>query len=165
MSSLTAKGRLFVSAIAALAFAAGPFLIAGTVRVPRPTLAVSQLLETNDLSLTAYLAGATAVQDITPGVLQRSVHLDGSLRAAPSVGAHIAGNPFGSVWSANRSVNGVQLATGAFELTEVDIALPSEGPSWVVGRAYSSAAASANGYQGRGWIPDLLTYPPAEMSG
>jgi len=156
MTLLAAK-KLSAS-VALLALAVAPLLVGGTGRSSPP--GVSVLLRSHNPSLTAYLAGATSEQGVTPIPLQRSVRLDGSLRAAPTLPLHLAANPLGTVWSANRSVNGVSLATGAYSALDTDIALPSEVP-WRIARTYNSRQSSG-GYQGNNWFqcsqPEIVMY-------
>lgn len=132
-----------------------------------PLAPASPILETHSDSLTYYRGGATAVQDVTPTYMQRGVYLDGSLRAASPFGWAIAGNPFGDPQSMNGRIGSISLATGTYEVTETDLALPAPGMgNWVVGRTYNAAQwnltgcpsscakgfGDSNGYQGRNWF-------------
>jgi RHS repeat-associated protein len=127
----------------------------------------SPILETHTDSLTTYLGAATSVQGVLPSYLQRGVFLDGSMRSTSPFGWSIAGNPFGEPISGSAKLGSISLATGTYEVTETDLALPSPGNGgWVVGRSYnagqwsltgcpSSCAASysdSNGYQGKNWF-------------
>jgi hypothetical protein len=81
----------------------------------------------------------------------------------------VAGNPFGEVWSGKQFQGDVRTDIGAYAPSDVDIALPAAGFSWVVGRTYNSqqqnttpAHIDSNGYQGRNWFqtsqPEILLY-------
>ncbi|MCP3998849.1 MAG: hypothetical protein GY722_27825 [bacterium] len=144
-----------------------------TARSPRKVAAASgsSILAVHDDTLTNYRAAATGVQDISPLVIQRGVGIDGAVRAGSTHPMHLAGNPFGSPWSANQTLNGLQTATGSFAPTDVDISLPAQGPAWVIGRSYnsrqeaSSSHHDSDGYQGKNWFqmsqPEIVLYEGA----
>jgi YD repeat-containing protein len=125
-----------------------------------------------DSLFTMKLTTATAVQDALPILAQRGVQLDGAVRAAPSQGMLVAANPFELEWRAP-SVGGINLATGGFELEEVDIALPAAVP-WTIGRSYNARQESGGshrngqGHQGRNWHqtsqPEIAFYDDASDS-
>jgi RHS repeat-associated protein len=67
---------------------------------------------------------------------------------------------------------GVRLDTGTFPTNDIDIALPSDGFRWLVGRSYNSRQASSSGMhydsdgpQGRNWFqssqPEIVLYEGA----
>lgn len=137
-------------------------------RTPRPALAASaSILSVHDGSLTSYLAGPTGVQDVSPLPIQRGVNLDGSMRAGSTHPMHLAGNPFGSAWSANQTLNGIRTVTGAYAPTDIDISLPAS-VKWAIGRSYngaqeeSSSHHTSNGYQGNNFFqtsqPEIVIY-------
>jgi YD repeat-containing protein len=154
---------LFRAALASLA------LIAGY----RPISASNQILEIHDGSLTTYLpSGNTNIQGVRPLAAQRGVNIDGSLRAAPALPMQLAGNPFGEVWTGKQFLNDVRIDIGAYAPFDVDIALPSDGPRWVIGRTHnprqensSSTHIDSDGYQGKNWFqmsqPEILLYEHA----
>jgi hypothetical protein len=151
MSALTKK-KLLVPLLAVLAILV-PFLTARSFRSPVAAASSSSILSTHDGSLTSYLVGASTIQDVAPLPIQRGVNLDGSMRAGSTHPMHLAGNPFGSAWSANQTLNGIRTVTGTYSPTDVDIALPATGPGWVVGRTYDNrqydgGQHTSDGYQG-----------------
>lgn len=131
------------------------------------TSAASVILEEHPDSLTKYLGAASSVQGVLPTYMQRGVYLDGSQRAASPFGWAIAGNPFGEPVSANGKLGSINLATGTYEVTETDLALPAPGMGgWIVGRTFNAAQwgltgcpsscaksfSDSNGYQGKNWF-------------
>jgi hypothetical protein len=81
----------------------------------------------------------------------------------------LAGNPFGEVWTGKQFLNDVRIDIGAYAPFDVDIALPADGPRWVIGRTHnpvqensSSAHIDSDGYQGKNWFqmsqPEILLY-------
>ena len=138
------------------------FLVA---RPAVPTLG-SSILEIHDASLTSYQVAASTSQDVLPTHLVRGVGVDGSPRAGSTHPMHLNGNPNGSPWSTNQSLGGVSLATGGFNPFEVDLALPADGPSWVIGRSYNQrqddGSQQSDGYQGQNWFqtsqPEILIH-------
>ena len=98
------------------------------------------------------------MQGVRPQVGQRGVNVDGSLRRGAGFGFDLAGNSFGGGFG-GASSGPVDLFTGSPELSPVDLALPSEGIPWVIGRTYNprqltsgSAHQDSNGYQGKNWF-------------
>lgn len=126
------------------------------------------LLEQHPASLTTMLSPMPArVQDVWPSVLHRGVNLDGTLRASPSFAWHIAANPFEQDWNARAWHGDVRIDAGYYEIDQTDLAIPSKGIPWVVGRSYNpvqeideAAPYASNGYQGRNWFqssqPELV---------
>lgn len=148
---------LFLVAVVAMAFFPGERSEAAS---PSPTLAPTvvgdPILEISEWTLTDYQAAATAGQGVLPGPEFRGVNIDGSLRAPSALGMHLAGNPFGSPASGTRSVGGVDLSSGAVTQHEVDLALPADGPTWVIGRSFNGrqngGSTVSNGWQGKNWF-------------
>ncbi|MCP3936171.1 MAG: hypothetical protein GY708_12460, partial [Actinomycetia bacterium] len=165
MSALGSK-KIFVPLFVVLVLLVS-FLAA---RSPRKAAAASgsSILVIHDGSLTNYRAAATAVQDVSPLVIQRGVGVDGAARAGSTHPMHLAGNPFGSPWSANQTLNGLRTATGSFAPTDIDISLPAQGPAWQIARSYnsrqeaSSSHHDSDGYQGKNWFqmsqPEIAIY-------
>lgn len=131
---------------------------------PSGAFAADTILEIYGPSLTIYKAGVSLGQDVHPRFDQRGVGIDGTLRAAPTFGWAIAGNPFGDAPTPSNRIGDVRLDTGAYAPTEVDMALPAAGPRWVVGRTYNpvQTGGASNGYQGKNWFqtsqPELAFY-------
>jgi len=154
-----------------LAGVASPFIFSS--RSTPPVAVTDPINEMHGKAMLAYkAAAATPVQDAWPQAVQRGVQLDGMMRSGAHQQMVIAGNPFENAWRAP-SIGGVRLDTGTFALQEVDIALPAEGFSWVIGRSYNArqddgSHRDSDGYQGKNWFqtsqPEILLYddPSAE---
>jgi RHS repeat-associated protein len=122
-----------------------------------------QILEIYNDTLTTYRAAASSAQNASPSTRQRGVGIDGALRSPSLFGWSIAGNPFES--SGGGKLGGLWLDTGAFGITDVDIALPADVP-WPIGRSYnarqvvSGSHHDSNGPQGYNWfqmsMPELV---------
>jgi hypothetical protein len=120
----------------------------------------AQILEISGATLTSYKpAAATRVQGVRPRFDQRGVHVDGSVRAGSPFGWDLAGGSGGGSGGGGAKLGDINLVSGAVELSEVDIALPSRGIPWVVGRTYNQrqmdsggAELTSDGYQGKNWF-------------
>ncbi|NOT31995.1 MAG: hypothetical protein HOP15_16235 [Planctomycetes bacterium] len=142
MQQLLARSAI---GIAVFAGALAPFVLSSRSAPPPPGgLAIRQ--PDSDSLYTMLVTTPTPVQDVLPQLLQRGVQLDGMLRAAPSQRMVIAANPFENVRRAP-SIGGVNLAVGTFEVQEVDIALPSEGFSWVIGRTVNARQQTSGSHR------------------
>lgn len=138
-----------------------------------PTAANAQILATSSDSLTSYqYTGNTLVQGVRPQYLQRGATFDGAMRSRPAYPMALAGNPFENAWTDRESYGGIRIDLGAFAAQDVDIALPTDGIPWVIGRNYNarqldsgSSAINSNGYQGRNWFqtsqPEIVFYDDA----
>jgi RHS repeat-associated protein len=158
-----------VLGLSLIAGALSPFALSHRVApLPLNTRAVGEL---HSGSLTTMLAATNApVQDTRPRLMNRGTQLDGTLRLAPAQHMAIHANPFEDAWRAP-AIGGINLATGAYSVEEVDIALPATGFSWVVGRSYnarqeaSGSHMDSNGVQGQNWFqasqPSIVLYDPA----
>ena len=129
----------------------------------------ARILLIDDQTLTTDPPAATGVQDVKPIVGQRGVAIDGSLRVPMPSGLAIAGNPWEENWNAYNWFDSIRMDTGAYSVSEVDIALPSPGVTWVIGRSYnplqhtgggSPTYRASNGPQGKNWFqssqPELV---------
>src|SRR5262245_35991259 len=104
-----------------------PFVLAAR-RAPAPLLSTTAIRELWGESLTTVkVTSAVPIQDTRPVALQRGPNIDGRMHAGPSQSMSIAANPFENAWRAP-SVGGINLATGAYEVPETDIALPASVP-------------------------------------
>lgn len=131
------------------------------------TLLAEPLLTQWNASLTTYKAGATSVQKVMPLALQRGSDLEGGARFAGAPGpAHVA---FGSGYSA-AMLGGIDLATMTWAQGDVDMALPTDGPSVVIGRTFNhrqneTTLSSSDGTQGVNWfqsaMPEIVFYAGA----
>ncbi len=154
--------RNTLSSLSAAAIAWLPFLVAPAAGDP--------ILEIYSDSLTSYLADPSAVQGVHPLVDQRGVNIDGALRLGGGPPMSLAGNPFGEAWDGNTLLSGIRLDTGTVSITDVDLALPSPGFSWVIGRSFNvrqlntegDGYTDSNGYQGYNWFqlsqPEIVFY-------
>ncbi|MCH8314975.1 MAG: RHS repeat protein, partial [Planctomycetes bacterium] len=156
------------------------------ISVPQRAVAALEIqdrvLDLYSTSLTTYLydgndgaggdPGTTIAQEVRPLAEQRGVNLDGSLRLGSTHPMSLQGNPFGEAWNANMMLSGVRLDTGTYVINDVDIALPSPGPSWVIGRSYNARQEDdqgtrydSNGYQGYNWFqsahPEIVLFEGA----
>jgi len=120
-------------------------------------------------SLTTYLVTtATTVQDVYPLAEQRGVNIDGSLRVGSAVPMSMAANPFGESWNSTQMLSSIRLDTGTYVINDVDLALPSVGAPWVIGRSYNARQhngtnyVNSDGAQGKNWSqlsqPEIMLY-------
>jgi hypothetical protein len=133
--------------------------------------AAQQILEVYDSDLTSYLGSSSAVQAIWPRHHNRGVNVDGTLREGSTQGWALAGNPFGEAWDAKNRLDSIRLDTGTYDPTEIDLALPSIGVRWAIGRTYNTrqfdggSLYTSDGYQGKDWMqtsqPELVRYEGA----
>src|SRR5260221_462427 len=142
------------------------------VAVARPLRA--QILENYSTSLTTYKpTGNTTIQGVRPLVVQRGVTLDGVLRSGSSFPMMIGGNPFENAWNGREFLKPLRIDTGSYAPLDVDIALPTLGVPWVIGRTYNAvqqnsggSAINSNGFQGKNWFqtsqPEILFYDDAD---
>jgi RHS repeat-associated protein len=122
------------------------------------------LLQMHTPALTTYLpSGSTAVQGVRPLCIQRGVNADGTMRSSSSQSWSLAANSLelggAEAWNRNLNLGSMNLAAGTYAPTDADIALPSNGPIWVVARSYNgrqetsgAAHQDSNGYQGKNWF-------------
>ncbi len=145
----------------------GAFLLA--------SLASGQILQIEGTTLTSYLAASdTPVQGVRPRFDQRGVHIDGTMRVGTGFGWAMNGNPLDGAAASTR-LGEIELSTGSFDPSDVDLALPSVGIPWVVGRSYngrqiaSTTPQDSNGYQGINWFqlsqPEVRFYDADSNSG
>ncbi|MBX3322247.1 MAG: hypothetical protein KF757_04580 [Phycisphaeraceae bacterium] len=135
-------------------------LSASCIAIAVPTSLAEDILHIHDDSLTAYLAGPTAVQGFQPTALQRAVNIDGTQRRPVPFGLMLAANP-SDPGTMSTQVAGVEAATGEVFLYDTHIALPSHGVTWTVGITLNQMqGADVEGYQGRNWFqisqPELV---------
>jgi RHS repeat-associated protein len=118
------------------------------------TPTAESILKIDTVTVDSYQASSTSVQDVLPVVSQRGVGLDGSLRSQAPFGWSVNGNPFSHIWNENARYRDIMmLETGRYSPTEIDLALPSPGFRWTVGRTYSlgDSGGPSAGYQGANW--------------
>ncbi len=104
------------------------------------------ILEVYDATLTSYKPTSTSkVNDLRPLHVQRGVNIDGSLRAASAFRMAIQANPYENAFTGGQMDGGVRQDIGAYAPLDIDIALPTKGPAWVVGRSYNSRQENSGG--------------------
>ena len=153
--------------------AAAVLIISVPQRAVAAVVEADPVLDVYGTSLTTYLYvvgnGSTLGQSVRPLAEQRGVNLDGSLRLGSTHPMSLQGNPFGEAWNSNMMLSGVRLDTGTYVINDVDIALPSPGPSWVIGRSYNARQEDdggthldSDGYQGFNWFqsaqPEIVLF-------
>ncbi len=110
------------------------------------------ILQTSGELLTTAPCSSFAGQGIKPTYTDRAVNLDGTLRHAVPFGMFVAGNPFEpGTCDLSIVLNSVNLISGQYSATVVDMAPPTLGPSFQIVRTYNPTE-DANGYQGKGWF-------------
>lgn len=136
--------------------------------------ALAQILQVDSNSISTYLpTGTTSVQGVRPLHLQRAVNVEGTMRSGAGIPAAIQGNPGENAWRGHLTENDVRIDIGTYAPLETDIALPTNGFPWVIGRTYnarqqnsSNAAIDSNGYQGANWFqssqPEIQFYDDAD---
>lgn len=108
----------------------------------------SSTLTTGNVTTSAANAPAQPVQ---LSCLHRGAFLDGSVRRDWLCGAVVAPNGADPAPLGDAKLADVRLATGEYAPVEVDLALPSPGLSWVVGRSRTPLLSSAGVVHGAGW--------------
>ncbi|MEM7168319.1 MAG: hypothetical protein AAF581_22930, partial [Planctomycetota bacterium] len=138
-------------------------------RSARATItATDPILEIDNGTLTTFTGSTFALHDIDPLALQRGVDIDGTLRRSRP-GLVPNGNPFSHAHLGSPKVGSVDLATGNFLINDIDLALPSKGPVWVIGRTYNhvqdagSGHVDSNGVQGFNWHQTSM--PEIQLAG
>jgi len=162
----------FVRSFVGIALVVGAIVPFVPAARPEPAVLLNsrQIGEMHIGSITSVLVTVnTPVQDTRPRLFNRGTQLDGMLRAAPAQRMQIHANPFEDAFRAP-SIGGINLASGSYSVQEVDLALPSDGFSWVIGRSYnarqeaSGAHMDSNGVQGRNFAqssqPSIVLYDP-----
>jgi len=153
-------------------FSLATLLLAGSALglAGSPSLGAGVILEINDASLTAYVPTVSSTQQaVRPLYEQRGVYVDGSWRAGASLPFASAGNSSNGPANGFGALNSISLAAGGYGAGDVDLRLPAEGFSWVIGRTYnaqqldsSGAHQDSNGFQGRNWFqssqPEIVGY-------
>ncbi len=154
----------------------GSFVASGSFLVVVASLlapaASGQLLDPYSASMTTYLPAATAVQGAMPQAIQRGVGLDGAMRAGSTLPFAVAGNPFENAWTGHERQGDLRLDAGSYSPTDVDIALPAPGFSYVIGRSYNALQKSggsfidSDGPMGKDWFqssqPEIVFYDDAD---
>lgn len=124
----------------------------------QPLLADPVLSQHND-SLTTYNASATTVQKVKPLYQQRGSDLEGGARMRGAPGPMLPA--FSSGYSAGM-LGGIDLATLTWAQGDVDMALPTDGPSVVIGRTFNhrqgtgAAITVSDGPQGANWFQSAM---------
>ena len=139
----------------ALFAAAGLAVVAGVHRTP--AAGETPILLMNEGSLESMLLSSPSLkQDVLPLMVQRGTLLDGSMRSRAFQRMAIGGNPYENTWK-GESIGGIRLESGTYDISDIDLALPADGFSWVVGRTYNcrqddSGVHVSDGPQGKNWF-------------
>jgi len=161
LSSLLASAATSTAALRALFVAASSIVVCAELQA-------QTILTRDDGLLTDYQPqSASSVQGITPTYWQRGVQLDGAYASPSLFGLSLEGNPFETAGAIGRRHQSVDLVTGSYSASVVDISLPAPGFSWVIGRTYNGQQYDHNGIwrdsegpQGRNWfqssMPELV---------
>ncbi|HMN42745.1 MAG TPA: hypothetical protein PKE29_18035, partial [Phycisphaerales bacterium] len=123
------------------------------------TPVTAPVLDIYGASLTAHPPDATTFNgliNMAPRLDQRGVDIDGTLRMPVPMGWAVGGDPLGGGYSAGRTLGDVSLATGSYNPTDIDLALPTLGLPVVIGRTYNNLQHNGSGtrtdYDGpQGW--------------
>ncbi len=177
-----------------------PLIVGAFALGPGGLAYADQILKIHNDSLTTYKASAKSnIQDVRPLVDQRGVRIDGSGIArqvallqgeqpAPLQGEPPltecdddsgpppvpVGPPGSGGGLVGRSLERIDLFTGALRINDVDLSLSAAVP-WVIGRSYNSRQKdsggsyfASTGYQGKNWFqssqPELVFYDSATDS-
>lgn len=120
--------------------------------------AASQVLDPDDdtLTVTPSLLSRSRLNDFRQAAVLRGTRLDGGTAHSGTAPLRVAANPGASSWNVNGSLGGVDLGSGYYSPSDLDIALPAPGFSWVVGRsvvpANDDSDPNANSAQGINWM-------------
>ena len=139
-----------------------PVLLSLALLAPEPAAFTDPILEIHADSLTDYkLSSASNWQDVQLSHENRGVRIEGAVQARALFPMAFAGNPYESAWRGTTDLNGLRLDRGHFAAQDVDIALPSAGPAWPIGRSYNArqedsggAYRNSDGPQGKNWFQD-----------
>jgi YD repeat-containing protein len=130
----------------------------------------AKVLDIHGDSLTSYQATSkTAVQDLRPRFDQRGVDIDGTMRVSMPLGWAVGADTLGGGYSSGRTLGDVNLFTGSYNPTDIDLSLPTKGLPVVIGRTYNDVQVDSGasrfdsgGYQGFNWSqiaqPELRLY-------
>jgi YD repeat-containing protein len=109
------------------------------------------ILDVYGTSLTAHPPVGGSTLAVSPRFDQRGVDIDGTLRARAPLGWAVAGDPLGGGYSTGRRLGDVSLATGSYNPTDIDLALPTIGPPIVIGRTYNNLQQDGSGSRQDNW--------------
>jgi RHS repeat-associated protein len=139
------------------------YALAVTLTCVVPGAWADQILYVNGSTITGSSLPPTSKQGITLQRNQRGVQLDGTLlHDWPGV-LSIAGNPYEGGANGSRFVRDIDLVTGGYTPTAIDLNFEARIP-WPIARSYSSAQGTFNnGYQGYGWMQ--MSQPELVQSG
>jgi YD repeat-containing protein len=108
------------------------------------TPVTAPVLDVYGTSVTASPVGGWSTFSAVPRFDQRGVDIDGTLRAPVPLGWAVAADPLGGGYSNGRKLGDVNLATGSYNPTDIDLALPTIGPPIVIGRTYNNLQGGAS---------------------
>lgn len=117
-------------------------------------VAQQPLLLVNNSTLTSaaplWQTGAISAQPTALSYMHRTAMLDGSVRQSWNGIAAVGANASDTAALSDVSLADVRLSTGEYAPSEVDLAFPSAGPMWVVGRTRTPLYQSGR-IHGIGW--------------
>ena len=122
------------------------------------------VLNNNAATMTAPNLSRTFRQDTLPLWWNRGTDLEGGIR----FGGDVPASPGFNSGMGAATMGGIELASLGFAMSEVDMALPTNGPVVVIGRSFNhrqgsdSSVAASNGLQGYNWfqsaMPEIVVY-------
>ena len=122
------------------------------------------VLNNNTAHMTVTSLSRTAKQDALPLWWNRGADLEGGIR----FGGDVPASPGFNSGMGAATMGGIELASLGFAMSEVDMALPTNGPSVVIGRSFNhrheddAKVSWSNGLQGYNWfqsaMPEIVVY-------
>ena len=122
------------------------------------------VLNNNAAHMTATNLSRSAKQDVLPLWWNRGTDLEGGIR----FGGDVPASPGFNSGMGAATMGGIELASLGFSMSEVDMALPTNGPSVVIGRSFNhrheddAKVSWSNGLQGYNWfqsaMPEIVVY-------
>lgn len=135
-----------------------PLLLTMICGLATVSSASAQILEGDDDTLTASPIGLgrSRVNNLIQSPIQRGTRLDGGIVRSGTAPLGLAANPASSSWNGNGFLGDVDLSSGFYSPSDVDMSLPAPGFSWTVGRSFTSkndhATPDSDGPQGINWM-------------
>ncbi|HYD02208.1 MAG TPA: RHS repeat-associated core domain-containing protein [Phycisphaerales bacterium] len=124
------------------------------------------VLTNNGNYMTATQLVRTTRQDALPLWWNRGADLEGGIRFGGDGG--VPASPGFNSGMGAATMGGIDLASLGFSMSEVDMALPTNGPAVVIGRSFNhrqgsdTSVAASNGLQGYNWfqsvMPEIVVY-------
>lgn len=113
---------------------------------PAHAQVAAPVLDIYGASLTSYNAASVApVQRLRPQFVQRGVDIDGTSRGLTPFGLALPADPIGGGSTAWRRLGDVDLVTGTYAPTDIDLSFSTLGPPVIIGRTFNSRQVASNG--------------------